>query len=92
MKKLLSMIVLCLCTLMGMQAQTIKSGSKWWDGMVLYTATVDESGVVKMHGVWAHPGHFLFQLSPVEGGAHPYCLSADAPDAGLPVRGELGGT
>ena len=91
MKKLMSMIVMCLCTLMGMQAQTIKSGSKWWDGMVLYTATVDESGVVKMHGVWAHPGHFLFQLSPVEGGAHPYCLSADAPDAGLPVRGELGG-
>ena len=29
MKKLMSMIVMCLCTLMGMQAQTIKSGSKW---------------------------------------------------------------
>ena len=75
---------------LGMEAQTIKDGSKWWDGMVLYTATIDEFGVVHMSGIWSHPGNFSFSLSPVEGGKYPYCLSADAPDAVLPVRGELG--
>ena len=77
-------------SLFTISAQTIKSGQKFWNGMVLYTASVDDYGVVTMNGIWAHPGSFRFQLSPVEGGKHPYCLSADAPDATLPVRGELG--
>ncbi len=72
------------------EAQTIKNGSKWWDGTVLYTATIDEFGAAHMNGIWAHPGSFKFILSPLKGSSHQYCLAADAPDAILPVRGELG--
>ena len=56
MKRLLTIITLCLFVLCGLQAQTIQNGSKWWDGSVLYTASVDASGEVTMNGVDAHEG------------------------------------
>ena len=31
-------------------AQTVKNGSRWWDGKRLYTATVDDGGNVTMNG------------------------------------------
>lgn len=37
MKKLLSTIILCLCVLCGIQAQTIRKGDKFFDGATLYT-------------------------------------------------------
>ena len=84
-------MALCLCALVGMQAQSIQDGSKWWDGMVLYTASVNETyGSVEMNGIWAHPGSFKFKLSKVVDKQGKYVLAADAPDAILPVRGELG--
>ena len=90
MKKILLSIVMCLCALMGVQAQTIQNGSKWWDGSVLYTAKIDAYDTVIMNGINAHEGGFKFQLSKVVDRQGQYCLSADAPDAILPVRGELG--
>ena len=90
MKKLLFAITLCLCALCGVQAQTIQNGSKWWDGSVLYTAKIDAYDTVIMNGINAHEGGFKFQLSKVVDRQGQYCLSADAPDAILPVRGELG--
>lgn len=88
-KALVSIFVMALAAMVA-QAQTIRSGSKWWDGSVLYTAKVDEFGKVAMEGIGAHEGGFRFSLSKVEDYKSPYCLSADAPDAILPVRGELG--
>ena len=90
MRRTVLFAIACLMCVMGLEAQTIKNGSKWWDGTVLYTATVDEFGAVYMNGVWAHPGTFKFILSPLMNSKHQYCVAADAPDAILPVRGELG--
>ena len=91
MKRLLSVFV-CLLALIGMQAQDIRNGQKFWDGSVLYTASIDEYGVVKMNGIGAHEGGFKFLLSKDQSKAGRYCLAADAPDAILPVRGQLGWT
>ena len=90
MKKLSFVIILCLCALCGVQAQVISNGSKWWDGNVLYTAKVDAAGNVKMNGVNAHEGGFLFQLSKVPEVKGRYTLSPNESDPYIPVRGEVG--
>lgn len=90
MRKLLFVIILCLCALCGVQAQTISNGSKWWDGNVLYTAKVDAAGNVKMNGVNAHEGGFLFQLSKVPDAQGRYVLSPNESDPYIPVRGKIG--
>ncbi len=83
------MMAVCLFTFIGLQAQTIQNGSKWWDGSVLYTATVDASGSVKMNGIDAHEGGFTFWLSKAQGTGE-YKLGTDANAGYLPVRGEDG--
>lgn len=75
---------------MGVQAQTIQNGSKWWDGSVLYTASVDASGEVTMNGIDAHEGGFRFMLAKTPGKQGRYTLTTDNPDAYMPVRGILG--
>ena len=50
MRKILFVIVLCLCALCAVQAQDIPNGSKWWSGTDLYTATVRVGGVVYFQG------------------------------------------
>ena len=50
MRKLLFVIVLCLCAFLSVQAQNIPNGSKWWNGSDLYTATVRAGGVVYFQG------------------------------------------
>ena len=35
----------------GVLSQTIKNGSQWWDGIRLYTATVDAAGNALMEGL-----------------------------------------
>ena len=54
---------MCLCALTGVRAQVVKNGTKWWDGSVLYTATVDKDGDVVMRGVNALDDHYKFSLS-----------------------------
>lgn len=90
MRRLLIMMVLCLCVIVDIQAQTIQSGSNWWDGSVLYTAKVDASGEVTMNGIDAHEGGFRFMLSKVQGKQGRYTLTTDNPDAYMPVRAQLG--
>ena len=91
MKKIIATIaVLFISCMMTLQAQNIQNGSKWWDGSVLYTAAIDEYGCVHMNGIGPHEGGFKFQLSKVQDRQGQYVLSADAPDAILPVRGNIG--
>ena len=90
MKKVFSIMILCLCVFIDIQAQTIQNGSKWWDGSVLYTAKVDASGEVTMNGIDAHEGGFRFMLSKYPGKQGRYTLTTDNPDAYMPVRGQLG--
>ena len=55
--------MMCLCALTGVRAQVVKNATKWWDGSVLYTATVDKDGDVVMRGVTAQDGRYKFSLS-----------------------------
>lgn len=84
--------VFCLLFASTALAQAIRNGQKFWDGSVLYTAKVTDNGTVMMSGIGQHEGGFRFQLSKDYSKEGRYCLSADAPDAILPVRGELGWT
>jgi len=80
-------MVLCLSALCGVQAQTIKNGSKWWTGMVLYTAEVRLSGVVYFQG---SDGSEL-TIEQLEGkrGEYKIIPSRQAEET-PPVRGEYG--
>ena len=48
-------MMLVLCALCGVQAQTIQNASNWWDGSVLYTAKVVGNNVT-MSGIGEHEG------------------------------------
>ena len=89
MKKSVAIIVMCLCALMGVQAQTIKNGQKFWDGSVLYTAKVDAQGNVVMNGIGEHEGGFKFMLSKVLNKPGQYALFGYG-DSYLPIKGESG--
>jgi len=91
MKKVVSIILLCLCALCGIQAQTIRNGQKFWDGSVLYTASIDQRGVVSMEGIGPHEGGFRFKLLKEPDKQGEYVIASDAADVILPIRGELGG-
>ena len=89
MKKSVIIIVMSLCALMGVQAQTIKNGQKFWDGGVLYTAKVDVQGNVVMNGISEHEGGYKFFLSKVLNKPGQYALFGYGDD-NLPVKGESG--
>ena len=88
-KKTLCMIVVCLCAFCGVQAQTVRDGSKWWDGSELYTASVDSDGDIVMNGINIHEGGFKFCLTKADAPGL-YYLAKDNPDDVLPVRGTMG--
>ncbi len=88
-KRFFCFIATCLLTFIGLQAQTIQNGSKWWDGSVLYTATVEASGSVRMNGIDAHEGGFAFRLLKGQGQGE-YLLATDPSSGYLPVRGQDG--
>ena len=71
-------IIICvLCAVcMSLQAQTIQNNSKWWDGSVLYTASV-QGNTVKMKGVGEHEGGFFFELTKLEGKSGEYVLTGN---------------
>ena len=88
MKKTLLLMVMCLCTLCGVQAQTIQNGSKWFDGSVLYTAKV-QGNAVTMEGIGEHEGGFRFHLTKVEGKNGEYILTGSEEEAAS-LRAKLG--
>ena len=89
MKKSVTIIVMCLCALMGVQAQTIRNGQRFWDGSVLYTAKVDAQGNVVMNGIGEHEGGYKFALSKVLNKPGQYALFGYGDDY-LPIKGESG--
>ena len=78
------------CSLFTMQAQTIKNGSRWWDGQRLYTATVDQNGDVKMNGESVDMGGDAFLLNKVAGVEGHYTLASANSHGWIFIRGELG--
>ena len=89
MKRMMFLTAL-LVTVLTSGAQTIRNGSKWWDGSVLYTAKIEADGTVQMKGIGPHEGGFNFGLSKVNGKQGQYELISHSIDVILPVRGQVG--
>ena len=81
-------MVMCLCALCGVQAQTIQNGSKWFDGSVLYTAKV-QGNAVTMEGIDEHEGGFRFHLTKVDGKNGEYILTGSEEEAAS-LRAKVG--
>ena len=88
--RLLSTILLLLGLLFTAQAQTIQNGSRWWDGVRLYTAEVDEAGDVRMVGESEKMGGDSFRLNKVKNKDGRYTLASDNKYGWLFIRGEVG--
>ncbi len=84
MKKLALTLVMCLMAWLGVQAQTIMENDKFWDGVMLYTASV-EQGNVALKGfdiqgntrelnLKKEKGNGEYTLQPAEGEAPYGCL------------------
>ena len=87
-KRIVLSVVMCLCALCGVQAQTIQNGSMWWDGSVLYTAKV-QGNSVDMNGVGEHSDSFHFGLTKVEGKSGEYILTGKETQAAS-LRAKVG--
>ena len=87
MRKILFVIVLCLCALCAVQAQDIPNGSKWWSGTDLYTATVRVGGVVYFHG--SDDKELTIEQVSDKTGTYKIIPSRQAEDK-PPLRGEFG--
>lgn len=75
MKRIFVSMTICLLAIAGMQAQTIQNGSKWWDGAVLYTAQLNQSGHVTMLGKGEFSDAFRFELDKVADKPGEYVLA-----------------
>ena len=73
-------------------SQTIQNGSKWWDGVRLYTATVDVKGDVRMDGESENLGGDSFRLFKVAGKVGQYTLASTNNNNWIFIRGEVGWT
>ena len=87
MRKILFVIVLCLCALCAVQAQDIPNGSKWWSGTDLYTATVRVGGVVYFQG--SDDKELTIEQVSDKTGTYKIIPSRQAEDK-PPLRGEFG--
>lgn len=81
MKQMILAVVISLCTFSGIQAQTIQNGSKWWDGTMLYTASVNNDGTVLMNGEGDDAVDF-FQLYKMGTKPGLYGFMSDRPNFG----------
>jgi len=88
--RLLSTVLLLLGLSVTAQAQTIENGSRWWDGIRLYTAEVDAVGDVRMVGESEKMGGDSFQLKKVSNKSGRYTLAADNKYGWVFIRGEVG--
>ena len=90
MKRLLFILFTIHCSLFTVHAQVIKNGSHWWDGLRLYTATVNEAGNVRMEGESVSMGGDSFLLNKVQGQEGRYTLESANKYGWLSIRGKLG--
>ena len=93
MKRLLfglSLVLLQAICCLTIKAQGIENGSKWWDGIRLYTAQIDEVGDVRMIGESEEWGGDSFKLKKDKLRPGNYLLASDNPSGKLPIRGKVG--
>ena len=91
---LISLLVVECCFLFSVSAfaQTIKDGSRWWDGERLYTAQVDDNGNVRMDGESEDMGGDAFRLLKVAGKEGRYTLASAYEQGWVFIRGQVGWT
>ena len=90
MKRLLFILLTFHFSLLPSLSQTIKDGSHWWDGLRLYTATVNEAGNVRMDGVSVDMGGDSFLLNKVPGMEGRYTLESANNQGWIFIRGQRG--
>ena len=93
MKRLLfglSLVLLQAICCLTIKAQGIENGSKWWDGIRLYTAQIDEVGDVRMIGESEEWGGDSFKLKKDKLRPGNYLLASDNSSGKLPIRGIVG--
>ena len=93
MKRLLfglSLVLLQAICCLTIKAQGIENGSKWWDGIRLYTAQIDEVGDVRMIGESEEWGGDSFKLKKDKLRPGNYLLASDNSSGKLPIRGKVG--
>lgn len=88
MRRILILLFTIHCSLFTATAQTIKEGSGWWDGIRLYKAHIEESGVTTMRGESKDLGGDMFQLLRLRDGV--YQVTAERPDQYMSIRGRVG--
>lgn len=89
---LISLLVIGCCFLFSVStfAQTIKDGSRWWDGERLYTAQIDDNGNVRMEGESEKMGGDSFWLIKVAGKEGRYTLASTNKYNWIFIRGQVG--
>ena len=90
MRRLLLLLFTINCSLFTATAQVIKDGSRWWDGMRLYVAIVDDEGNVRMEGESVDMGGDSFALNKVDGVEGRYTLYSTNSHGWIFIRGEVG--
>jgi hypothetical protein len=88
LKRLVVTLFAINCSLFTSFAQTIQNGSRWWDGSVLYTASV-AGDKVTMNGIGEHEGGFRFELTKVAGKQGEYILAGTV-DQASSLRAKVG--
>ena len=76
-KKITAILILCAALFSTSQAQKIESGSKWWDGYALWTATCEGNSIV-MNGEEPNGDMDFFQIYKLNG-KDEYAFTSDRP-------------
>ena len=90
MKRILILLFAIHSSLFTLNAQVIKDGSRWWDGVRLYTAQVDDQGNVRMEGESEDMGGDSFLLNKVDGKEGRYTLASTNAYGWIFIRGQVG--
>lgn len=89
MKKIL-FILIALCAFIGINAQAITEGSKWFDGKVLYTAHILDNGEIYFDAVENTDGVYAFSLRRMSHAPGEYMLIPSNMIDDAPFRAQFG--
>ena len=89
MKKIL-FILIALCAFIGINAQAITEGTKWFDGKVLYTAHILDNGEIYFDAVENADGVYAFSLRRMSHAPGEYMLIPSNMIDDAPFRAQFG--
>ena len=89
MKKIL-FILIALCAFIGINAQAITEGTKWFDGKVLYTAHILDNGEIYFDAIENTDGVYAFSLRRMSHAPGEYMLIPSNMIDDAPFRAQFG--